>query len=177
MRDYIGDFFSCTDCVQHFTSMAANLENELKLPNSSVLWLWQAHNKVNTRLKGDPVSDDPAHPKGVYPYQKDCPKCYFRGGEFNQDEVMQYLINRYGHVKRSEIKHIEDQPQSDKLTFESNPDSIKDSRVFNYTDYSLIIGLYALIAIIVMTVFFYLPIRIKRKAKSKSNTNSKHLDV
>lgn len=175
MRDYIGNFFSCTNCAQHFTSMAANLENELKFPNSSVLWLWEGHNKVNKRLKGD-LTEDPEHPKGVYPYQKNCPQCYLSNGEFNQDEVMKYLIDRYGYVKKSEPKHLEDLPQSDKLKFETDLDSFKENRVFNYTDYSLIFGLYVLITTIVMSVFFYLPLRIKRKAKSKV-INSKFLDV
>ena len=63
MRDYIDKFFSCSDCAHHFVGMAMNLENELKFPNSSVLWLWQAHNRVNKRLKGD-LTEDPEHPKG-----------------------------------------------------------------------------------------------------------------
>lgn len=176
MRDYIGTFFSCTNCAQHFASMATDLENELKYPNSSVLWLWSRHNRVNQRLKGD-LTEDPEHPKGVYPYQKDCPQCYSPNGEFIEAEVMRYLISRYGQVKKSEPKHVDEQPQSDKLTFKSDPDTFKDNRVFSYTDYSLIVMLYALIATIVVSVFFYLPIRIKRKAKARQTANSKYLDV
>jgi len=175
MRDYIGNFFSCTDCAQHFTGMAANLENELKYPNSSVLWLWRSHNKVNKRLKGD-LTEDPEHVKAVYPYQKDCPQCYLSNGEFNEDEVMKYLINRYGYIKKQDQpKALEDLPQSDKLKFESDPDSFKNNgRVFNYTDYSLMFGLYIFITTIVISVFFYLPIRIRRKAKIPS---TRYLDV
>jgi len=179
MRDYIGNFFSCTDCAQHFTSMAQNLENELKQPNSSVLWLWRAHNRVNKRLKGD-LTEDPEHPKNSYPYQKDCPQCYMSNGEFNENEVWNYLINRYGllngdNKKNEQPKLLEDVPQNDKLSFDSNPDS--NNRVFNFTDYSLMFGLYVCI-VCVMALFFYLPLRIKRKAKiMNSRTNSKYLDV
>lgn len=178
MRDYIGTFFSCTDCAQHFTGMATDLENELKYPNSSVLWLWSRHNRVNQRLKGD-LTEDPEHPKGVYPYQKDCPQCYAPNGEFIESEVMRYLVSRYGQVKKAEPKqnepkHVDEQPQSDKLTFQSDPDTFKNNRVFSYADYSLIVMLYALIATIVISVFFYLPIKIKRKAKARQ---AKYLDA
>lgn len=167
------------------------------------------------------LNTNPSSPvlKGSYPYQKNCTQCYLPNGEFNQDEVMKYLINRYGHVKKQEQpkvvdsllkvledqpkvledqpkaledqpkvledkpkvpedkpKALEDQPQSDKLTFESDPDSFKNNKVFNYTDYSLIFGLYILITTIVMSVFFYLPIRIRRKAKS-TKSNGRYLDV
>lgn len=182
MRDYIGTFFSCTNCAQHFTSMAKDLENELKYPNSSVLWLWSRHNRVNQRLKGD-ITEDPEHPKAAYPYQKDCPQCYSPSGEFVESEVMRYLIARYAQVKRVELghstseepKHLDEQPQSDKLTFQSDPDTFKDNRVFSFADYSLIFALYALIATIVISVFFYLPIRIKRKAKARQT--GKYLDA
>lgn len=188
MRDYIGNFFSCTDCAQHFTSMSKNLEDELKYPNSSVLWLWRAHNRVNKRLKGD-LTEDPAHPKSQYPYPKDCPQCYLSNGNFSEDEVWKYLIDRYGHVQDREEKpnnfvadvqpmsrpENENQPQTNKLIypFKDNKDQ------FSFTDYSLIVGLYVLIAGIVLSVFFYLPMKIRRKAKlpSKSTASSRYLDV
>ena len=159
--------------------MAKDLENELKYPNSSVLWLWSRHNRVNQRLKGD-VTEDPEHPKGAYPYQKDCPQCYSPSGAFIESEVMRYLVSRYGQVKRGETrmeepKHLDEQPQSDKLMFESDPDTFKDNRVFSIADYSLIFALYALIATIVISVFFYLPIRIKRKAKARQT--GKYMDA
>lgn len=93
---------------------------------------------------------------------------------------MRYLTNRYGNIKRSEPKPIEEVPQSDKLTFESDPDSFKNnSRGFNYTDYTMMVGLYVLTTLIVLSVFFYLPMRIRRRAKFTNNKSAtaKYLDV
>ena len=44
-------------------------------PQAAVLWLWQAHNKANARLSGDPT-EDPRHPKVQFPGAELCPKCY-----------------------------------------------------------------------------------------------------
>lgn len=62
MREYVAHFFGCKYCAQHFRQMAETMSEGLRYPNSSVLWLWQAHNQVNERLKGD-ASEDPMHPK------------------------------------------------------------------------------------------------------------------
>lgn len=62
MRAYVTNFFGCKNCAQHFKQMSANISDNLRYPNSSVMWLWQAHNQVNERLKGD-ASEDPLHPK------------------------------------------------------------------------------------------------------------------
>ena len=75
MRDYITTFFSCSHCAAHFATMASDLEQQLQQPNSSVLWLWNAHNKVNRRLAGD-ITEDPEHPKIPFPSKTVCPKCW-----------------------------------------------------------------------------------------------------
>nr|XP_046909917.1 sulfhydryl oxidase 1-like [Dermatophagoides farinae] len=75
MREYIRNFFGCTECSMHFTQMSKSLENELTYPNSSVLWLWRAHNRVNARLKGS-KSEDPRLPKRQFPTFNECPECY-----------------------------------------------------------------------------------------------------
>ncbi len=47
-RDYIKYFFGCRECAQHFWNMAKFLESDIKQsddPNSSLVWLWKAHNR------------------------------------------------------------------------------------------------------------------------------------
>lgn len=41
----------------------------------AVLWLWEAHNVVNKRLKNS-ISSDPVYPKIMFPSYKVCPFCY-----------------------------------------------------------------------------------------------------
>lgn len=82
MRDYVKHFFGCTECAEHFAQMAGTLENELTAANASVLWLWEAHNTVNGRLKGKPSSPEGSHlPKRQFPTFEECPHCYKAGVE------------------------------------------------------------------------------------------------
>ncbi|RWS30728.1 sulfhydryl oxidase 1-like isoform X2, partial [Leptotrombidium deliense] len=94
MREYVKYFFTCTYCAEHFVNMAANLDQELQYPNSSVVWLWKAHNKVNKRLAGD-RTEDPKHPKIQFPSQQQCPKCYTENNEWKESEVVNFLTKRY----------------------------------------------------------------------------------
>ena len=43
----------------------------------AILWLWEAHNSVNLRLRKD-ISSDPSYPKVIFPPQRNCPYCYNR---------------------------------------------------------------------------------------------------
>ena len=107
MREYIRNFFGCTECAQHFVTMASDLENELIYPNSSVLWLWKSHNKVNARLKGT-YSESVRLPKRQFPTQEECTYCYRSVPEeanqknatiyqtyFDETKVLQFLIEYY----------------------------------------------------------------------------------
>lgn len=107
MREYIRNFFGCTDCAQHFVAMSSGLENELTYPNSSVLWLWQAHNKVNARLKGS-TSEVAQLPKRQFPTHEECPYCYRTVPDetnvknateyrkyFDETKVLQFLVEYF----------------------------------------------------------------------------------
>lgn len=52
MRTYIGSFFGCRACADHFENMAAESLHEVHSLSTSVLWLWKRHNHVNNRLAG-----------------------------------------------------------------------------------------------------------------------------
>lgn len=52
MRAYIGSFFGCTACADHFENMAAEDMDEVGSLTRAVLWLWKRHNHVNNRLAG-----------------------------------------------------------------------------------------------------------------------------
>ncbi|KAG8201687.1 hypothetical protein JTE90_012752 [Oedothorax gibbosus] len=100
IRDYVKNFFSCQACAAHFTRMAANVENEVNTTRDAVLWLWQAHNKVNLRLSGDDT-EDPEHPKIQFPSAKACSECQSKdetSGDivWNHDLVLKYLQRFYG---------------------------------------------------------------------------------
>ncbi|RWS31728.1 sulfhydryl oxidase 1-like protein [Leptotrombidium deliense] len=63
---------------------------------SPVLWLWWAHNQVNTRLAGD-ESEDPSHPKIQFPPLSACSDCRNKGKslKWNQKRVLDYLSSHY----------------------------------------------------------------------------------
>ena len=76
---FVKNFFSCEECRTHFTEMAEELRKKpISYEGDAILWLWEAHNIVNIRLKDDP-SSDPQHPKALFPPYKLCPYCYTRG--------------------------------------------------------------------------------------------------
>lgn len=74
MVNYIHHFFSCRPCAENFSSKVTQLGFLPTTPQDSILWLWQIHNMANIILKGD-ASEDPEHPKIVWPSQENCPNC------------------------------------------------------------------------------------------------------
>jgi len=70
-KNYVENFFTCESCREHFKEMAKVVQYEAVDDVSAILWLWQAHNRVNKRLAND-VSTDPAHPKTQFPTQELC---------------------------------------------------------------------------------------------------------
>ncbi|XP_053211244.1 sulfhydryl oxidase 2-like [Panonychus citri] len=95
MRSFIRDFFSCQECRQHFINETIDMFQVIHQsdPFSSIRYLWSVHNSVNKRIAGDPTQD-PFFPKVQFPLQTQCSNCWTRG-RFNDNQVIQYLINRY----------------------------------------------------------------------------------
>uniref|UniRef100_A0A8C7YY54 Sulfhydryl oxidase n=1 Tax=Oryzias sinensis TaxID=183150 RepID=A0A8C7YY54_9TELE len=57
MRNYVKNFFGCRDCADHFETMAREGLRTVSSPPSAMLWLWSAHNRVNSRI-ADYLEDD-----------------------------------------------------------------------------------------------------------------------
>lgn len=118
---YMKHFFGCSYCSKHFTQMAATMDSDVTSPKEVVLWLWRSHNKVNKRLHGD-ASEDPMHPKVLFPPKSACPKCYNTLGtqeaQFDEEAVLGYLLELYG------ADHIVSIPDGE----EGIPDSIGERR-------------------------------------------------
>ncbi|XP_054720800.1 sulfhydryl oxidase 1-like [Uloborus diversus] len=104
IRKYVKYFFTCEDCSKHFQEMAANSEKVVKNPRDAVLWLWEAHNRVNKRLAGD-LTEDPSHPKVQFPTPEMCPKCRIEDSEFmekiqwDEGSVLRFLQHFYNREK------------------------------------------------------------------------------
>ncbi|PON45787.1 DnaJ-like [Parasponia andersonii] len=105
IRDFVHNFFICEECRQHFYDMCSSVSSPFKKTRDLVLWLWDAHNKVNTRLIKEEASlktGDPKFPKMIWPPRQLCPSCYsshtWRNSEidWDQGEVFKFLTNYYG---------------------------------------------------------------------------------
>ena len=76
LAGFVRNFFSCEFCRRHFVEMAITIsQGGITHDGDAVLWLWEAHNVVNKRLKGS-ISSDPVYPKIMFPSYKVCPFCY-----------------------------------------------------------------------------------------------------
>uniref|UniRef100_A0A672GVQ4 Sulfhydryl oxidase n=1 Tax=Salarias fasciatus TaxID=181472 RepID=A0A672GVQ4_SALFA len=103
MRRYIRTFFGCQECGRHFEAAAASGLKSVHNPEEQLLWLWQQHNAVNTRLAGS-LSEDPLFPKAPWPSASVCPSCHEeRNGVhvWNRDGVLLFLRRHYGAANLS----------------------------------------------------------------------------
>ena len=78
MVKFVVKFFTCEECRLHFTDLVTSLMRDpLNYDGDAILWLWEAHNIVNNRLK-DAKSTDPVYPKVLFPTYQVCPYCYVK---------------------------------------------------------------------------------------------------
>ncbi|KAJ1525244.1 hypothetical protein ONE63_010069 [Megalurothrips usitatus] len=99
---YVTHFFGCAECSKHFQEMASEtMFSEVTSHEKSVLWLWEAHNKVNARLQGD-ATEDPAFPKIQFPSVDRCPGCR-DNMDWVKPKILQYLKSIYSHDSLSAI--------------------------------------------------------------------------
>ncbi|XP_051836304.1 sulfhydryl oxidase 2 isoform X2 [Antechinus flavipes] len=116
MREYLGTFFGCRECAQHFEEMAKESMDSVKTLDEAVLWLWKTHNIVNNRLAGQP-SEDLKFPKVQWPTQDLCPDCHeeIKGlDSWNEVQVLTFLKHHYG-IKNILFKYAEDQDETNEL--------------------------------------------------------------
>lgn len=52
MRRYMRTFFGCGECGRHFEQAAASSMDQVENKEDQILWLWDQHNRVNSRLAG-----------------------------------------------------------------------------------------------------------------------------
>lgn len=103
--NFVRFHLSCTNCAAHFSCMVHNSELNFEdpKPGDHLLWLWEAHNRVNVRTRKT-HSEDPIHPKHVFPDYKACPQCYiekptneteFTSMRFNRYKLIEFVVARY----------------------------------------------------------------------------------
>lgn len=187
MREFILNFFGCTDCAAHFAQESQGLEEALIHPNSSVLWLWKTHNRVNARLVGD-QTEDPEHPKLQFPPKTLCPHCHsFSDGKhhFNDKEVFGFLIDRF--LLENVIKEEKKSSKGITLNYRSHPrkhvydhdhehswnegeEPLSPTRhitaLLNRTDITLFVVLYVFSVTLLISLFVYFKFkggRVKKK--------------
>lgn len=97
MAAYIKNFFTCSECANHFTEMASTISKNVTTHDDAILWLWAAHNKVNIRLAGDPT-EDPKHKKIQFPSASACPQCRDDFGNWKTGSVLQFLKSMYTNI-------------------------------------------------------------------------------
>ncbi|CAD5229762.1 unnamed protein product [Bursaphelenchus okinawaensis] len=102
IRGWVGSFFGCEHCRQHFLKMTGKnfkMDDHIHKPEDAFLYLWRAHNIVNARLKGRDT-EDPKYPKVQFPASFLCPECKV-GGDQEKDEetTKQYLLNYYSNIR------------------------------------------------------------------------------
>ncbi|CAA2984257.1 sulfhydryl oxidase 2-like isoform X2 [Olea europaea var. sylvestris] len=114
--DFIHSFFICEECRQHFYDMCSSVSTPFKKSREFVLWLWNAHNKVNERLMKEETSlgtGDPKFPKLIWPPKQLCSSCYRSQNakdnhiDWDHDEVFKFLSNYYGKTLISLYKDKE----------------------------------------------------------------------
>uniref|UniRef100_A0A914C3Z0 Sulfhydryl oxidase n=1 Tax=Acrobeloides nanus TaxID=290746 RepID=A0A914C3Z0_9BILA len=114
IRDWVGEFFGCEHCRNHFLKMTTKtfkMESQVRQSEDVFMYLWRAHNIVNARLKGR-ETEDPKFPKYQFPPLFLCPNCQEEQGRLNENEVLNYLLHYY-----SSIKPIQDDPTTQQSTF------------------------------------------------------------
>lgn len=102
MREFIRYFLGCSHCAENFVRYTPNIAGEISDHRDGVLWLWQAHNKVNNVLHGD-ATEDPYHPKIQFPASDSCYDCrrdpsdsmYDNDTEWRMNKVLHYMTHFY----------------------------------------------------------------------------------
>ena len=116
IRAYVEQFLGCRQCAMNFARGSARLLDSgdssaryRRRRDGAVMWLWQAHNRANSFLSGDPT-EDPSHPKVQFPSRRSCSRCHdtnYNNNEtaWNDGEVLKFLQTYYGasHVIDDDI--------------------------------------------------------------------------
>lgn len=171
---YVKHFFGCTECSEHFMNMVSTIKSNVSSLDDAVLWLWLAHNQVNQRLMGD-VTEDPAHPKILFPLKVHCDTCHQNGtDEWNKTEVLKYLKNMYSAFSLQKTSYEDIHSHHDNL-ITSNKRSIDDdsdynNNVFDQEEWKIDVSTCMISYILscsVLMILFYLLLAKKKCKKNK----------
>ena len=88
IRNYVVQFFTCSDCRSHFAQFKFDPRED------AALQLWRAHNAVNERLSAVTDGADPMVPKRQFPSKSMCQSCY-NGDTYLESEILHFLKARY----------------------------------------------------------------------------------
>lgn len=167
---YVKHFFGCTDCSEHFMQMAKSITDNVTSFDDAVLWLWSAHNRVNERLAGD-VTEDPMHPKVLFPLEVHCKTCREHNGDWNKIEVLKYLKKMYSTISIKQTPN--DNVHSDTQHLVSSQLIIDDNNnysVFGEKEWKIDVSTCMISYILscsVLMILFYLLIVKKQCKKNK----------
>jgi len=103
LKDWVDKFFMCSVCRKHFLEELETEEAKAVLTQDDfIIWLWEAHNRVNQRLAAEEATQgtgDPDRPKKLFPTKAICPQCYVsERGEpesIHKDKVLLFLKHYY----------------------------------------------------------------------------------
>lgn len=100
MREYVRHFFGCDTCRSHFLSLTEAADDPLDAAttaDSSVLWLWRAHNRVNWRLNqsGSEAVAQLGLLKMQFPSPARCPGCRAPSGKWREASLLRHLRASY----------------------------------------------------------------------------------
>ena len=175
-KNYVENFFTCESCREHFTEMARTVQYEAVDDVSAILWLWQAHNRVNKRLVHD-ISTDPVHPKTQFPTSQLCQSCSINDTTgsilWNNTAVFLYLLDFYslGVINVSSSKTM-DFIRGQLWLYQADGRSrfsavAVESSSFSVTDVSLCMLLYGLMSVVLLLCFVHLYYKRRKRKPAK----------
>ena len=117
LGQFIKYFFTCTICQEHFLAMMASVNSTtVTTQDTFVIWLFEAHNEVNERLREEELDAGTFNvnrPKGLFPSPELCENCLderegnYVGpyvGEFTY--TLPFLGNFYGEDLESGVSAV-----------------------------------------------------------------------
>ena len=79
LEQFIQYYFTCAICQEHFLGMMAAVDPAtVDTQDDFAIWLWEAHNEVNERLREEELDDgvfNVDRPKGLFPSPELCTNC------------------------------------------------------------------------------------------------------
>ncbi|CAF0981773.1 unnamed protein product, partial [Didymodactylos carnosus] len=146
IKNYVKHFFGCRECSDHFMKETVDVENIQLNKYETIFYLWNIHNRVNQRLRGD-LTEDPLHPKLQFPPIALCKQCHESDKDndtlFNKDRTIEFLLKFYSkdnidtsnltiishdqHQKKEDLSHGERFKKMIKKTGDDRINDVLDS--------------------------------------------------